>query len=289
MKELFTNTRLKKIVNVYQLQYTNGPAPGLGDYLRGCVCLYQICNYLDIEFEMVINHPMSKYLINQQNSSQNIDYNSIEFYKDNNFLPLDEKKFTTKSDTFFRDFMMYLNSKDTEILYLFSNAFPIWKHGSEAITTIRYNICPSNEMINYVNQTLNQLNMPLGGYNIIHIRSGDQHLLNGQKMKYEKFRKIIYILEKNTKNDKRYIVLSDNKNLKNYLSKYPRFSVYNKEITHLGENGAKSDHGIKNTLLDFFIMSRSSRIMSITAYQHGSGFSEWCSKIYNIPYKLLKI
>ena len=289
MKELFTNTRLKKIVNVYQLKYTNGPAPGFGDYLRGCVCLYQICKYIGVEFEMIVNHPMSKYLTNKQNPPQNIDYNSIEFYKDNNFLPLNEKKFTTKSDIFYRDFMMYLNSKDTEILYLFSNAFPIWKHGSEAISVIRYNIYPSNEMIDYVNQTLNELNMPESGYNIVHIRSGDQHLLNGQKMGYEKFRKIIYILEKYTKNDKRYIVLSDNKNLKNYLSKYARFSVYNKEITHLGENGAKSDHGIKNTLLDFFIMSRSSRIMSITAYHHGSGFSEWCAKIYNIPYKLFKL
>ena len=289
MKELFTNTRLKKIVNVYQLQYTNGPAPGFGDYLRGCVCLYQLCNYLDIEFEMIVNHPMSKYLTHQQNIPQNIDYNSIEFYKDNNFFPLGEKKFTTKPDLFYKNLMKYLNSKDTEILYVFSNAFPIWKHGPKVATLIRYNIYPTDEMIGYVNETLNEINMPLNDYHIVHIRSGDQHLLDGQKMKYEKFKKIIYILEKYTENDKRYIVLSDNKNLKNHLRGYTRFAVYNKEITHLGENGLKSDDGIKNTLLDFFIMSRASRIMSITAYAHGSGFSEWCAKIYNIPYRLFKI
>jgi hypothetical protein len=29
---IFTNTELKKIINVYQLNYTNGVSPGLGDF-----------------------------------------------------------------------------------------------------------------------------------------------------------------------------------------------------------------------------------------------------------------
>ena len=38
----FNNISLKKIINVYQPTYKNGVAQGLGDYIRGCFCLYQI-------------------------------------------------------------------------------------------------------------------------------------------------------------------------------------------------------------------------------------------------------
>jgi hypothetical protein len=37
------NPILKKIINVYQPRYKNIVAQGLGDFLRGCFCLYQIC------------------------------------------------------------------------------------------------------------------------------------------------------------------------------------------------------------------------------------------------------
>ena len=35
ISRLFTNQKLKKIVNVYKLDYKNAKSPGLGDYLRG--------------------------------------------------------------------------------------------------------------------------------------------------------------------------------------------------------------------------------------------------------------
>jgi len=48
----FENTELKKIVNLYQKKYINGKAQGLGDYLRGCYCLFQVSQILGLEFDM---------------------------------------------------------------------------------------------------------------------------------------------------------------------------------------------------------------------------------------------
>jgi len=282
MKELFTNTRLKKIVNVYQLQYTNGVAQGFGDYLRGCYCLYQICKYIDIEFDMIINHPMSKYLIIHQTPPEDISYENIDWVKGDNICE--------KSTNFFRNFMNYINPINQDTLYIFSNALSIWPVQSESINFIRKSIIPTDDMKNYVTQILNDIGMPFGGYSIVHIRTGDNHLLNGKRMDYKTFNKIILILKRYTSFEKKYIVLSDNNNLKNFLSqRHNRFVSYTKEITHLGENTIKTDEGIKNTLLDFFIMSRSSNIISMTPYGHGTGFSKWCATTYGIPYICLKI
>ena len=43
----YTNTILKKITNVYQLQYIDFKPPGLGDYIRGCFCMMQLIYLLN--------------------------------------------------------------------------------------------------------------------------------------------------------------------------------------------------------------------------------------------------
>jgi hypothetical protein len=81
-------------------------------------------------------------------------------------------------------------------------------------------------------------------------------------------------------------VISDNNEIKLLLNdEFPniKFLVYN--ITHLGEGVRLENEKVKNTMIDFYLMSKSSAIYSLTSYPHGSGFSYWCAKIYGIPYK----
>ena len=35
---------------------------------------------------------------------------------------------------------------------------------------------------------------------------------------------------------------------------------------------------------DFYLLANSNTIHSLTSYPHGSGFSYWCAKTFNIPY-----
>jgi len=72
----FYNKKLKQIVNIYQLKYTNGIAQGLGDYIRGCFCLLQISLLLNLQFDMELtNHPISKYIKREDSwIKYNMDY-----------------------------------------------------------------------------------------------------------------------------------------------------------------------------------------------------------------------
>ena len=82
----FTNKKLKKIVHVYQLKYTNNKkgSPGLGDFLRGSFCFLQLSKLLNLEFEIdVSNHPISKYIENSL-PIKDINYDNVFWYEETN-------------------------------------------------------------------------------------------------------------------------------------------------------------------------------------------------------------
>ena len=60
-------------------------------------------------------------------------------------------------------------------------------------------------------------------------------------------------------------------------------TIFN-EITHLGEGVVSSLSSIENTIIEFYLISLSNNIYSMSIYEHGSGFSKWCAETYNIPY-----
>ena len=51
---------------------------------------------------------------------------------------------------------------------------------------------------------------------------------------------------------------------------------------HLGHHSINKD-GVRDTLIEFFIMSTANRILQFSEYGWGSGFSDTISKIYDIP------
>ena len=109
----FNNKTLKRIVNVYQMKYKNGIAQGLGDYIRGCFCLLQICAMLGLSFDMdLTNHPMSKYLLKDDSwEKYDISYNEVSRYENVNYIPINSKTFIKNSLEFFTEFISNLNSK----------------------------------------------------------------------------------------------------------------------------------------------------------------------------------
>jgi hypothetical protein len=66
---------------------------------------------------------------------------------------------------------------------------------------------------------------------------------------------------------------------------FPNIKFLIHDITHIGEGTRLQENKVKNTMIDFFLMANSSSIFSLTSYTHGTGFSYWCSKIFNIPYE----
>lgn len=284
----FQNRKLKKIVNVYQLKYTNGPAQGLGDYIRGCFCLMQISSLLGLEFDMdLTNHPMAKFLMcNEKCDKYNIDYSQIAKYENINYIPINSKVFTKDSIRFFSEFISNLNSLDCEIFFTFCNSLPIFdNYQLMGRYFVRSKLAPNELMHQYINLSLINLGIRSKQFAVIHIRNGDKYMLNNNQLNPFVIKKISGILAKNMKLGTKYLILSDNNQIKLLLKRiFPQVIIQMTNIVHLGESVDPSDQGVMETLLDFFIMSNAFQIISFSPYNWGSGFSQWCATLHNIPY-----
>jgi len=267
---------VKKIVNVYQLQYKNSNTIyGFGDFLRGCFYLIQICGINGLDFDIdVSNHPISKYM-NNQKLNPTINYNEIEMY-----MPPENPI------NFYNTFINLLKNETSEVYYTCLNSFPILKIKQSEIDFIKSRIEPNLTIKTDVDLVIKNLNLISNEFTVIHIRFGDMFLLHNSQYINEKFvNEIFKYLKPLLDNvNSKYLILSDNYKLKILFSKFKN-GVFNiNPITHLGVHSTLKDEHIKNTLIDFYLMCHSNKIYSISSYGHGSGFSKWCSVIYNIPY-----
>jgi hypothetical protein len=159
----------------------------------------------------------------------------------------------------------------------------IGEHHKEHMRSI---LEPTEYMASLVETTMNDLS--LTSYNVIHIRCGDKYLTDAYADLNPKYVKnVISEIFNTIKNrpDSSYLVLTDNTKIKHIIANtFPSIKMLFNQITHLGQGFVQRDEAIKNTLLEFYLMSRAVSIVSFSSYRHGSGFSEWCAKTYNIPY-----
>lgn len=272
--------QVQKITHVYQLEYKNGVAFGLGDFIRGSFCLLQICNKIGVQFDIdVSNHPISNYI---KGHVKNPEINYNEIYK--NEIEI------SPTNVFFKKFIQSLTHVNTKIYYTCTNSFPQFKIKQEEIDFIKDRLEPNQEMKTSIDQEMNTLNLVSKQFSVIHIRCGDDFLLkNGVLNNYwikNIFSLLMPILQDTTIN---YLILSDNNQLKLLFKEYLNCIVQIKPITHLGEQIQLKNVNVKNTLLDFYLMSHSNQIFAISSYEHGTGFSKWCSVLNNIPYKIIQL
>jgi hypothetical protein len=288
ISKTFQNRKLKRIVNVYQLKYTNGAAQGLGDYIRGCFCLMQVSSLLGLEFDMdLTNHPMSKFIAQEVNSVKyNANYETIAKYENINYIPINSKVFTKDSIRFLSELINKLNSLDCEIFFTFCNSLPMFDNYQQmGRYFVRSKLAPNEVMQQNINISLTRLNLKPKQFAVIHVRSGDKYMLKNNQLNPFVIKKITSILAKNMKLGTKYLVLSDNNEIKILLKKiFPQVIIQITNIVHLGESENPSEQAVMETLLDFYIMSNSFQIISFSPYNWGSGFSQWCATLHNIPF-----
>ena len=294
ISRIFNNKNLKRIVNVYQMKYKNGVAQGLGDYIRGCFCLLQICAMLGLNFDMdLTNHPMSKYLISDSSSSEkeNVDYDSVSRYENTNYIPVNSKSYTTNSQNFFMEFVKNMNSfSSSETFYTFCHSFPMFDVQDVGRKFILRKFLPNELMRENIKSCLCSLELVPKRFAVIHIRSGDRYLLKNNMLNSQVVKKIVGILSKNMKPGTKYLILSDNNQIKALLKTiFPQVVIKSTKIAHLGESVNPDDNSIMETLLDFYLMSNAFQIISFSPYNWGSGFSKWCSVLYKIPYTQIQV
>ena len=287
---------ITKIVNVYVLTCKGGErTPGLGDYLRGCFCLLQLSKLLKLEFAMDLSrHPLSAYL-KHNTAVEGVNYSNVHYYSDNNmttdWIEVLKKKTNVNMD-YLNSFIQWLNTQQGPVVSIFSNAVPFFLNYQPAgISFIRSHIEPNDELTQSVTHALNALRLEPKNFSVIHIRAGDQFFNPGGVIDMTFVEKIKTILNEVINPSYKYLLLSDSNELKRYLTCYNNMHMMFKPIEHLGGDclNTSNANGIRNTLLEFYLMAQSNSILSVTVYHHISGFSQYCSVLNNIPFKYIRL
>jgi len=293
-------TNIPTIYFIYQYKYKhNTQVTGFGDFIRGCFYIMQFSEKYNIYFDFnIYNHSLKKYL-NYFYLKEDI-INTVS--KDILFFQKENCHYFTKNNV-----INYIYSDvDKELLnvikqtpsYNKNKYLYLINHPNERFITeqhknkIRELFEPTLELQMMIDNSLSSINLIKYKYIIIHIRMNDSSF-NGDyiNFKNEQINYIINIINSIKKNrDEELFLISSNNVVKNYiLQKLPKIKTIFKEISHIGESKLNNDDSLINTLLDFYTMSYSKHIYSFSVYEHGSGFSKWCAKMYNIPYICFRV
>jgi hypothetical protein len=290
----YFNTTLTKVVNVYQTQFIDFKASGLGDYLRGCVSMLQLLRTLkrhtgsDVAFDMdVRNHPMSKYLVCDSTLEQPANYATLgNFHVDSLIVQHDENDIAYQHIV--REVVRYFNKIQQPTFFTHCCKENIYTEVLESEKAlIRSRLQPSAELETYIASSLTQLGVT-GAYSILHVRLDDvicfphavgssQATLNEQLMA-----DLVASVRSKVDAEKTYVLISNSQAVKDALTGGNIHSIPT-AICHIGQNQSPTDEQLRDTLLDFFLMSRASEVAGFSTYKR-TGFSLECSTIFNVPY-----
>jgi len=259
---------MKTIIQTWSLQFKNLKSTkhdgrfGLGDIIRGTIALYQICKKYNYNYVVDIQlHPISNFLEVEKNKYSDL----ILENKDNiNFIyPNNIENFITNNDD--------------NIIMLFSNVHLIHDITDDCKSFIKNILKPNLEFKKYIDLTINKLSFKLDS--VLHYRIAG---INGDQKQF--FKRINYIeylnhvMKHKKEND---ILITDNLGFKEHIrQKNIDVFMFDIKIAHLGYD--TNLDGIKDTLLEFFIMTKSEKI-KYHPTNGPSGFIKIINYIWDIP------
>lgn len=263
---------------------TNPQPPGFADYLRGTIALFNLSQKYGYKLLLDNTHPLFKFLKENENIVSNTNNSSTEvmellppmsyehIYIILNRIFENKESFTVMTNSFYT-----LNNG--QILYSWGG---ISKECSEYLKNI---FTPSLQLDNKIEYVIrNVYNIKNGErFKAIHIRTGDIFIHENvfdDVLYNDYYKKISDVV--NQDKDYKYVLISDSSKIANKLKDNIQGLCYwdNKKI-HLGDLYNNSDSALLDTMTDFFILTKSSEIIS-----NGSGFSAVACLIYNIKYTI---
>ena len=307
---------IRAIHHLYQSSYAGGAAPtGLGDFIRGCFFILQFCRRHGFRCNIAISHPIGQFL-----SKPSVHpMPRIPLFADSNLANTHIFSANSAGHRAMGDHTLSEIGEHNYISYLsvlpviagnvfsYCSLFPTMSDITpEDVARIACMLQPSSAMSQHVQQKLDELQLRVHEYHIIHIRSGDRPTGATPKGQHqpEEF-PVIYLrslldlvkkiaatnntAETHSRNTPS-VIIADNTTIKRFLfagisepsGEKPCICTFD-DIAHVADPSATTA-AICGTMTDFYIMSSAASITSITMYPHGSGFSYWCSKLHNIPY-----
>ena len=256
--------------------FTNPQPPGFADFLRGTIALYQYSKQYNYKMKIDINsHPVFQFLDipEEYRVSLKNDTYTIEILP-----PLLYEAMPSIFNTILND-----NSDD---IYVMTNAF-YREHSdiSEEFSIIKRILTPNKQLKDYIDHIKSNIKIDFTKpYEIIHVRLGDECLINKKDIvpdKLNRVRMLIQEIKVNTQNP--ILLIGDSKHLKDNVSDLCETTQTVPIHTGLLDNELVNER-VLMTLGEFFLLSMSNKIHCINIWNDGSGFSRISSKIYSIEY-----
>jgi hypothetical protein len=263
---------------------------GFADFIRGCITLHQFCR--EYNYELFIN---------------NESHSALQFLEENEFFISKEIHEKIESFLFAGQDPQYVKKRFLDVfesgkdIFCSTNLNPKNKNGTwdEWFSWAdleepekefgRKLLKPSKKILDRMSFVFDNVYKfsSKEQYVILHLRTGDEQLVNKEKQIFinpdllEKIKEII------DSTDKKIILITDSSKIGTYLkSEFPKIHYWENEKTHTGSKKENLDQ-LRDTLCDFFTICGSSCIYYFSVYPHGSGFSEAPSKIFDIERHLI--
>lgn len=257
--------------DIYDLDYVYG----IGDFIRGSISLYNLCKKRGYDFEInYSNHIVSNYLTNKNSSQLPCDKEKIKnfsLWREENRKDLD------KIDAY----LATVNKR--KIINVTTNLWNCKNIDKKCIDYIRNSLTPNEFLQSKINEQMELLNIEPKKYICIHIRMGDQKLLNNENVseKYLAIQNKIHKITSQYENNFNVVVFSDDKDIKSFLNKNLNYKYMNTKGCHLGMKN-KNPQDVIDTLIDFFILGGAHKIIVHSELAHGSGFSYWSATLHGV-------
>jgi hypothetical protein len=274
----------KRVVQVFKppSRWKNSP-PGIGDFIRGCVHLFEILKDSTTEFRIDLSLTEFDSLI---------EFNPSVFQRGEIDRIVGAEEHFTDHDVLMRRIVEFSKSSE-EYLYISTN-LGFWGRleiSDEAKEFVK-NLYSFNEKVKsvykaqllYLHQTQQFQNLKDLDYQVISIRCGDQFYANPSQAVQSQTESVIekiiegYVLPRRELRMLPVIVTSDSYYLKLTLAKKYNFMM----LEHKSEHGASGN--VLPVLVDLELLKNSKFNFHINCWASWwSGFSHYTSRIFDIP------
>jgi hypothetical protein len=258
---------MKTVIQVWTHNCCNMPQTdhsnywGIGDVLRGTIQLFLLSKKLGFNYYVDFSlHPISQHLMPTENPfAELIQQNRYSIYMVPAHCSVE----------------MHINSLSEGVHHFFTNAHITEPLDYTTKAFLKQILRPNKSMQEAITKS-----SQLRPYEVMHFRLGDTELVNGQNntSRYTSMQ-ILDLIKKNLSDND--ILISDSMSLK--MNQEVQNEVYVLQTTpvHLGR--ATDPESIKDTLVDFFLLTGATRIKTYSCYEWTSGFVYWAHQIYDVP------
>jgi len=257
----FTYPSQKRIVHRWIQKAPSFPNSywGLGDMLRGVVGLYELCKRRGWRFEVDLsNHPVGEFVCGMPDAEES-DNADFRVFHD---LGECERLIETQGQH-----VVLATNLTLDVLESVSD---------DCRTFIRALMEPraQSEVWRRLVKTLGSLP---DSYTVCHFRLGDAELVKGRVVDHA--RELDVLRRVSAKGD---LLITDSRSFKTQVSRELKdILTLDTDMCHLGVSHSRA--AVADTLLEFLVATRSSRIKAYSVYGWTSGFVKIIEKVWGIP------